>query len=122
MALSCGVCPRPAPSVPLRFQPVNGEGPVKASPIFPPRKTSAIVLFRQTFCLYRQETPVYDEYEYDRSDLRAAARAKGDTRPVDLERRLGVSASTAWRLWTGWAAPSAAVAVLVQAHYVLTTA
>ena len=54
---------------------------------------------------------------YDRTALRAVARAKGDARYVDLADRLKVAHTTAWRLWTGKTAPSARVAAAVEAAY-----
>ncbi|UIX33578.1 XRE family transcriptional regulator [Streptomyces sp. GQFP] len=54
---------------------------------------------------------------YDRTVLHAAAQTLGDCRPVDLQHRLKVARTTAWRLWHGRNAPSAALAVRVEAHY-----
>ncbi|MFD8216179.1 XRE family transcriptional regulator [Streptomyces sp. NPDC059697] len=54
---------------------------------------------------------------YDRSALHNAARNLGDRRPVDLATRLGVARNTAWRLWNGTTAPSAALAAVVEEHY-----
>lgn len=59
---------------------------------------------------------------YDRTILRAVAREKGDTTSADMARRLGVAPPTAWRLWTGKAGPSAAVAARVHEVYGLTYA
>ncbi|MFF4118997.1 XRE family transcriptional regulator [Streptomyces sp. NPDC001714] len=59
---------------------------------------------------------------YDRSTLHAAARSLGDHRPVDLQGRLKVARTTAWRLWHGRNAPSAALAVVVEQHYGVTAA
>ncbi|MGA5354013.1 XRE family transcriptional regulator [Streptomyces thermodiastaticus] len=59
---------------------------------------------------------------YDRSALRAVARAKGDTRYVDLATRLSVAPVTAWRLWTGRTAPSTRVAAAVETAYGLPAA
>ncbi|WHM36288.1 XRE family transcriptional regulator [Streptomyces sp. BPTC-684] len=41
----------------------------------------------------------------------------GDRSPSDLARRLKVARSTAWRLWHGHTAPSAALAAAVEHHY-----
>lgn len=65
---------------------------------------------------------MYDEHEYDRAILRAVAREKGIDSPAELSRRLSVSESTGWRLWTGKAAPSASVAALVETHLGLSAA
>lgn len=54
---------------------------------------------------------------YDREALIAAARAAGDHSPSDTARRLKVARTTAWRLWNGQTAPSAAVAAAVEQHY-----
>lgn len=54
---------------------------------------------------------------YDRTSLVTAARAAGDHTPSDTSRRLGVARNTAWRLWRGHVAPSAALAAAVQQHY-----
>lgn len=54
---------------------------------------------------------------YDRSTLVAAARERGDHTPSDAARRLHVARNTAWRLWHGRTAPSAALAAAVEAHY-----
>ncbi|MFE0877280.1 XRE family transcriptional regulator [Streptomyces sp. CA-250714] len=54
---------------------------------------------------------------YDRSLLVTAARGVGDVTPSDTARRLKVARNTAWRLWTGKTAPSAAVAAAVERHY-----
>lgn len=54
---------------------------------------------------------------YDRALLRAAARDKGDRTPTDLSRRLMVAPVTAWRLWNGVTAPSAAIVAAVDATY-----
>lgn len=58
---------------------------------------------------------------YDRTILRAVAREKGDTTSADMARRLNVATATAWRLWTGKAGPSAAIAARVEAVYGLKT-
>ncbi|MFC3347736.1 hypothetical protein ACFOOM_09915 [Streptomyces echinoruber] len=57
---------------------------------------------------------------YDRAALIAAARRAGDHTPSDTAKRLKVARNTAWRLWHGHTAPSAAVAAAVEQHYGLT--
>ncbi len=54
---------------------------------------------------------------YDRARLIEAARAAGDATPSDTARRLEVARATAWRLWHGRTAPSAAVIAAVGRHY-----
>lgn len=54
---------------------------------------------------------------YDRTLLITAARQAGDLTPSDTAKRLKVARNTAWRLWRGHTAPSAAVAAAVQEHY-----
>lgn len=54
---------------------------------------------------------------YDRALLVTAARRAGDRSPSDTARRLKVARNTAWRLWNGHTAPSAAVAAAVEEHY-----
>ncbi|MET9253785.1 XRE family transcriptional regulator [Streptomyces sp. NPDC003717] len=54
---------------------------------------------------------------YDRAALVHAAQAAGDHSPSDTARRLKVARNTAWRLWNGRTAPSAAVAAAVECHY-----
>ncbi|MEU6441383.1 helix-turn-helix domain-containing protein [Streptomyces sp. NPDC047046] len=61
--------------------------------------------------------PMKGRIVYDRTTLRAAAQRAGDLTPSDSARRLGVARNTAWRLWTGTVAPSAAVAAAVEVHY-----
>lgn len=57
---------------------------------------------------------------YDRAALVTAARAAGDRTPSDTARRLKVARNTAWRLWHGRTAPSAALAAAVEQHYGVT--
>lgn len=54
---------------------------------------------------------------YDRSVFVAAARTAGDHNPSDIARRMKVARTTAWRLWNGHNAPSAALAAVVEYHY-----
>lgn len=54
---------------------------------------------------------------YDRATLLAAAHTKGDRTPAAVARRLSVPRNTAWRLWSGHGAPSAALAARVEDHY-----
>ncbi|MFD7107714.1 XRE family transcriptional regulator [Streptomyces kasugaensis] len=54
---------------------------------------------------------------YDRTALVAAARDAGDRTPSDIARRMQVARTTAWRLWNGHTAPSAALAAAVEHHY-----
>lgn len=54
---------------------------------------------------------------YDRAQLVTAARKAGDRTPSDTANRLQVARNTAWRLWNGHTAPSAAVAAAVEEHY-----
>lgn len=54
---------------------------------------------------------------YDRSLLVDAARRAGDRTPSDTARRLTIARNTAWRLWHGHTAPSAAIAAAVEYHY-----
>ena len=57
---------------------------------------------------------------YDRSKLIAAAKEQGDDTSPKVARRLACPRNTAWRLWHGRVAPSAALAAAVQEHYGLT--
>ncbi|MFF9262032.1 MULTISPECIES: XRE family transcriptional regulator [Streptomyces] len=59
---------------------------------------------------------------YDRTALLDAARTRGDIRPAHIARRLAVPRNTAWRLWHGQGAPSAALAARVEATYGVTAA
>ncbi|MEH0555980.1 XRE family transcriptional regulator [Streptomyces sp. B21-101] len=59
---------------------------------------------------------------YDRTVLLTAARSRGDMRPAHLANRLQVPRNTAWRLWHGRTAPSAALAARVEATYGITAA
>lgn len=54
---------------------------------------------------------------YDRTLLQTIAQDKGDHTPSDTARRLKVARTTAWRLWHGHTAPSAALAAKVQLYY-----
>lgn len=54
---------------------------------------------------------------YDRALLVTAAQSAGDRTPSDTARRLKVARNTAWRLWHGHTAPSAAVTAAVEEHY-----
>lgn len=54
---------------------------------------------------------------YDRSKLIAAATEQGDDTSPKMARRLGCPRNTAWRLWNGRVAPSAALAAAVQEQY-----
>jgi transcriptional regulator with XRE-family HTH domain len=54
---------------------------------------------------------------YDRATFIAAAQDAGDRSPSDTARRLQVARNTAWRLWNGHTAPSAALAAAVEHHY-----
>jgi transcriptional regulator with XRE-family HTH domain len=59
---------------------------------------------------------------YDRTQLRAAAEAKGQRTYVDLSNHLKVAQSTGWRLWYGKNAPSINTARKVEAAYGVTLA
>lgn len=58
---------------------------------------------------------------YDRTVLVTAARNMGDSRPVDLAKRLRVARNTAWRLWHGHGAPAADLAARVEQTYGIST-
>ncbi|WP_399087969.1 XRE family transcriptional regulator [Streptomyces sp. BBFR2] len=58
---------------------------------------------------------------YDRATFIAAARELGDASPSDTARRMKVARTTAWRLWRGNGAPSAALAAAVEQHYGVST-
>lgn len=51
---------------------------------------------------------------YDRSTLRAVARAAGVANPNQLAARLDLPRNTAWRLWHGHTEPAADTAAAVQ--------
>lgn len=55
--------------------------------------------------------------QYDRSTLRGVAKAHGHSHYTHLAAALGISPATAWRLWHGRTAPSAAIASRVEATY-----
>ncbi|MFC8584189.1 XRE family transcriptional regulator [Streptomyces sp. NPDC057217] len=59
---------------------------------------------------------------YDRTLLQQAARKRGADDYKALAADLALSPATAWRLWTGKNAPSAATADRVQTAYGLTVA
>jgi hypothetical protein len=54
---------------------------------------------------------------YDRTTLRAVARAAGVTNPNQLAVRLDIPRKTARRLWHGRVEPTAATAAAVQAAF-----
>lgn len=58
--------------------------------------------------------------KYDRSQLREAARQRGDKRFDQVRTRLGVSRATAHRLWTGRGEPKATTAAAVEREYGVT--
>lgn len=55
--------------------------------------------------------------KYDRSQLREAARQRGDQGFDQIRARLGVSRATAHRLWTGLGEPKATTAAAVEREY-----
>lgn len=59
---------------------------------------------------------------YDRTALHKAAARCGDMNANQVADRLGIARTTAYRLWDGTAAPSAAVAAAVQLKYCVPTA
>lgn len=59
---------------------------------------------------------------YDRSTLRAVAKAAGVANSNQLAIKLRLPRNTAWRLWEGHAAPTAATAAAVQLAFGLPTA
>lgn len=56
-------------------------------------------------------------HAYDRATFRAVATAHGHGHYTDVARALDIAPVTAWRLWTGKTAPSAAIASRVEATY-----